>query len=168
VRSIDETTFARILTAAAATDPTAGRRRRQVSMPYASPETARLVDEIAIELARNRLVEKYGQTSVHLMPHNNPGYDIHVDGNDGVVEYVEVKGTTRTIPHFFMSEGERLFSVENASRYTLLIVYAINISARQGSFYVRPGALPPYADGLRVVQWEGEFSPGEAPSLSNG
>ena len=24
--------------------------------------------------------------------------------------YVEVKGTTRTLPHFFMSEGERLFS----------------------------------------------------------
>lgn len=158
VRSIDETTFGRILAAAAAGDPTAGRRRRQVSMPYASPETARLVDEIAIELARRLLGERHGETAVHLMPHNNPGYDIRVATADGPVEYVEVKGTTRAMPHFYMSEGERLFSVENASRYTLLVVYGIDVGAREGSIYVRVGALSPDADSLRAVQWEGVFS----------
>jgi hypothetical protein len=133
-------------------------------MPYASPETARLVDAIATEVARERLAQAHGRGAVHLMPHNNPGYDVRINGADGVVEYVEVKGTTRPMPHFYMSEGERLFSVENASRYSLLVVYGIDFERREGSIYVRRGAIPAGLEGLRPMQWEGTFSPVEAPS----
>jgi Domain of unknown function (DUF3883) len=150
VRSIDEETFARILAAAAAGDPTAGRRRRQVAIPYAAPETARLVDEIAIELARKWLADTHGEASVHLMPHNNPGYDIRVDAGALLVEYVEVKGTTRSVPHFYMSEGERLFSIDNASRYTLLVVYGIDIVRREGSIHVRRGGRRAADAGTRA------------------
>lgn len=157
VREIEEATLERILTAAAATDPTAGRRRRISSMPYASPETAQLVDEVAVELARARLAEMHGYTAVRVMPHNNPGYDLRVDHTDGHAHYVEVKGTTRPFPHFFMSEGERRFSVANGSRYTLLIAYAIDIARRKGTCVTREGGLPADMDELRPTQWEGTF-----------
>ena len=40
--------------------------------------------------------------------------------------YVEVKGTKRPLPHFYMSEGERLFADANRDHYFLLVAFSVN------------------------------------------
>jgi hypothetical protein len=154
VRRIDEGTYARILAAAVTSDPTAGTRRLIGSMPYASPETAKLVDEIAMELALLHIAATDPHGKVQRMPHNNPGYDIRIDTVDGT-RYVEVKGTKRPIPHFYMSEGERLFAQANGDQYSLLIAFSIDTALRTGTIVVREGAIDLDEVSLRPIQWEG-------------
>src|SRR5262249_23774274 len=148
-------TLHRILELAEAADPNAGQRKRAASLPYASPETARLVDEIAVELALAELRKRYPTAHVENMPHNNPGYDIRVKEGGRIVRYVEVKGSLRPEPHFFMSEGERLFSHANDARYSLLVLYGIDRAKRTGSVLMRDGAVEGDAVTLRTTQWEG-------------
>jgi hypothetical protein len=163
VREIDEETYARILAAAAALDPSAGRRKQEAALPWAPPEVARLVDEIAMEIAVGRLEADHPNAAVRRMPHNNPGYDIRLEDDAGV-RYVEVKGTTRALPHFFMSEGERLFSHDHAADYTLLIVYAVDTEERAGRVLMRDGAVGGDDLVLQPVQWEGALAaPGSEP-----
>ena len=65
LRRIDEGTYARILAAAVASDPTAGTRRHVESMPYASPETARLASRprarCGIHQAQSRALAQAGR-----------------------------------------------------------------------------------------------------------
>jgi hypothetical protein len=157
VRRIDEGIYARILAAAVASDPTAGTRRHVESMPYASPETARLVDEIAMELALAHVEATHPQAKVQRMPHNNPGYDIRVVCADGT-RYVEVKGTKRPVPHFYMSEGERLFADVNHDRYSLVVVFSIDTAQRTGTIIVRQGSIDSDDVSLRPVHWEGSVA----------
>jgi hypothetical protein len=159
VRQIDDETLRRILAVAEAADPAAGRRRRETAMPYASPETARLVEEISVELALVELKGLYPDAQVSAMPHNNPGYDVRVSDSGETIRYVEVKGTLRRDPHFFMSEGERLFSHDNAARYTLLVYYAIDRDERSGTGLMREGAVDRSDLTLRPTQWEGTVEP---------
>jgi Domain of unknown function (DUF3883) len=156
VRRINEGTYARILAAAAAVDPTAGTRRQLESMPYATPETARLVDEIAMELAVEHVRAMHPQAKVHRMPHNNPGYDIEMVLPNGT-RYVEVKGTKRPLPHFYMSEGERLFADANRDHYFLLVAFSVNTALRTGTIIVHHGSLGPDEVSLRPIQWEGSL-----------
>jgi hypothetical protein len=159
VRGIDDETLRRILAVAEAADPAAGRRKREAAMPYASPETARLVEEISVELSLAELSDMYPEADVTPMPHNNPGYDIRVDDSGKTIRYVEVKGTLRPDPHFFMSEGERLFSHDNAARYTLLVYYAIDRVGRTGTKLVCEGAVDAGDLTLRPTHWEGTVQP---------
>jgi hypothetical protein len=154
VREIDDETFRRILAVGEAGDPTAGRRRREAALPYAPPETARLVDEIAVELALAELRARYPTAQLTEMPHNNPGYDVRVREGGNVIRYVEVKGTLRGEPHFFMSEGERLFSHENAARYSLLVFYAIDRLRRTGALLARDGGVAGDDVTLRATHWK--------------
>lgn len=158
VRSITEETFARILGVAAAEDPTAGRRRQEADLPWASPETARLVDAIAMEIAVARLKAVHPGGDVRAMPHNNPGYDVRIEKPGLPLHYVEVKGTTRALPHFFMSEGERRFSHRYAGSYTLLLVYGIDTQTRTGKVMMRAGAVEGADLVMQAVQWEGALA----------
>jgi hypothetical protein len=158
VRTISDDTFTRILAAADAKDPTAGLRRQEAGVPWASPEVARLVDEIAMELAVDLVKNIHPHGQVRRMPHNNPGYDIRMDAADQPTRYVEVKGTTRALPHFFMSEGERLFSHDHADSYSLIIVCAVDVAERTGTLVVREGAVGGDDLQLRTVTWEGALA----------
>src|SRR5260221_8587311 len=53
-------------------------------------------------------------------PRNIPGFDILVVEH-GEVLYIEVKGTGRIAPQFFMTEGEIQFSRRHASCFQLLV-----------------------------------------------
>jgi hypothetical protein len=158
VRRIDEETFARILAAAAAGDPTAGRRRHEAGLPWAPPEVARLVDDVATALATAHLRALHPAGQVQVMPHNNPGYDIRVEFPGAPERYIEVKGTTRHLPHFFMSEGERLFSQRHGDAYTLVLVYDIDRTARTGKVLTREGPVAGDDLSLQAVQWEGALA----------
>jgi Protein NO VEIN, C-terminal len=157
VREISDDTYTRILAAASAIDPSAGRRSN-AGPSWASPETARLVDALAMKLALKHVRSLYAEAEVRRMPPNNPGYDIRIEFRDGATQYVEVKGTKRALPHFFMSEGERLFSHDHADRYTLLIVYAIDLDADTGQLLLRDGAVDAPDLTLRPVTWEGALA----------
>ena len=164
VREVDDSTFRRILTAADAEDPNAARRGAEADLPWASPELARLVDEIAMETAVDHLNGASPEGRVRRMPHNNPGYDVRIEFSDRPPRYVEVKGTIR-VPHFFMSEGERLFSHRHADSYSLLIVYALDLTSRTGSVMLRDGAVAGDDLQLRPVTWEGALAEHGAASL---
>jgi hypothetical protein len=158
VRVISEDTFARILAAAEAEDPTLGPHRQVAGVPWAPPEVARLVDEISMDIAVDHLKRAYPDASVQRMPHNNPGYDVRVEAVGKATLYAEVKGTSRALPHFFMSEGERLFSHDHAPEYSLVLIFAVDITRRTGTVLVRNGAVAGDDLRLRAVVWEGAFA----------
>jgi hypothetical protein len=85
---------------------------------------------------------------------NNPGYDLLV-GNG--LHYCEVKGTSQPSPAFSMSEGERLFATNNAARYTLTVVYAIDLGRKIHLVAQHDGALDTAEVVLNPFQWAGEI-----------
>jgi hypothetical protein len=151
VRVIDDETFRRIVAAggpahAPEIPPTSG---------YASPTTAQLVDDIAMELALAEASMRFPTAQIKRMPHSNPGFDIRVVTDEGAVRYLEVKGTTRPSPRFFMSEGEWCFSVEHAPRYSLWVFYGIDLQARTGSLRDVDGTVGSPHTTLEPIQYAG-------------
>lgn len=124
---------------------------------YASPETARKVDDVAMELALAWAHSTFSGLSIRRMPHNNPGYDILVHGK-GPERFIEVKGTLRPEPRFFMSENERRYSVEHSEIYTLVVFHSIDLEARTGTMVRRDGAIEPTDGILEPSQWRGLLS----------
>ncbi len=111
-----------------------------------------------MECATKWLQGELGGADIDRMPHNNPGYDIRVRRADDSVLYVEVKGTVRPLPHFYMSEGERRFAEDQAEKYRLLVVYSIDREARIGTVLLRAGALGGADVELQPTQWEGSLA----------
>jgi hypothetical protein len=85
------------------------------------------------------------------LPKNNPGFDILVDG--GSHTYVEVKGTSSPDIGFFVSEGERAFSVAHASEYATYVVFDIDLIARTHQVALFPGSIPPPGLSLEPIQY---------------
>jgi hypothetical protein len=156
VRVIDDEIFGRIVAAGGALGPDSVSAPPFPSSTYASPATAKLVDEIAIELALARATKAFGGVHVALMPHNNPGYDVRIDGPDGF-RYIEVKGTTRSSPQFFISDGERRFSIEHADHYSLWIFFSIDIAARTGALIKHAGAVASPRFELLPIHYAGKL-----------
>jgi hypothetical protein len=151
VREIDAASFRRILETAAAEAipeiPSGGSR-------YASPENARLVDEVAMEVAIAHLASEWPAHEIKTMPHNNPGYDLEVVKDGHLIRYAEIKGTRKRIPEYFISEGQRLFAGVNSQRHTLVVVYSVDIAARTGVAIACDGAIETNSD-LRPDKWIG-------------
>ncbi len=126
------------------------------SQAYASPELSREVDAIAMGLAMAEAKSRWPTASVRRMPHNNPGYDLRVE-RDGETWFIEVKGTTRTSPVFFLTEGERVYSVANSQHYSLWVFFAIDLSERSGQLRTLDGALTETNAGLNPRQWSGSL-----------
>jgi hypothetical protein len=60
------------------------------------------------------------------MATNNPGFDLETSVDR--FRFVEVKGTSKPLPTFFLSEGERRFGDEHADAYLLAVVYGMDLS----------------------------------------
>ena len=94
---------------------------------------------------------------------NNPGFDVLMQQRDVSTEriYVEVKGTTRAFPQFFITEGELRFSHRHANQFCLIVVYSISLEA--GTFKVFWHEGPVSLDAgfhLSPVQWACEVVSG--------
>ena len=172
VRAISDGDFARILAAAeVASDAQAGpagsprladsNTRAEGSPRYASAEMTRAVEEFAVRVALEEVRRRFPKSVVDVQPRNNPGFDILIaehGGSSGALGtehfYVEVKGTTRTLPVFFASEGELQFSRRNRGRYRLIVVYKIQFEPAQHEVCWHEGAIADY-NGFRLkpVQW---------------
>jgi hypothetical protein len=154
VRRITEAEFA-LIVARASSEPTLGFEREDIDATrgYAGAETARLVDDFAMERALEQMKVRFPYQTIARMPRNNPGFDILV-GAEPSHTYVEVKGTQRSAPLFFITEGERRFSLENGDRYLFLSVFQINLETRVHRTFWHQGPIEEDFV-LKPVQWAG-------------
>lgn len=122
---------------------------------YAAPNTSQDIEGYAIQTAVDYLIERFPDLPVEVLHHSNPGYDIRVGTSADIHRYVEVKGTQSPQPRFYLSEGERLFSEQNADRYLLLVVYDIDLDRGQHRLIVHEGVISDKCFVLEPLQWIG-------------
>ncbi|HEY8590057.1 MAG TPA: DUF3883 domain-containing protein [Naasia sp.] len=122
---------------------------------YATHETAAAVERFSVDRALQWLRAEYPDAELAEMPHNNPGFDVLVTGPGDFRLHVEVKGTQAPVPAFFMSEGERLFSVNNADKYLFVCVYDIDLESGQATVLTKQGPVGGEAFHLIPAQWRG-------------
>jgi len=164
VRVITEDDFKRIVEAAhidvaAAEEPAAlaGIEPRTAGPGYASPATLRAVEDFALRVALDEIRRRYPHATVQPQPRNNPGFDILVRPADSSPDgriYIEVKGTTRGLPQFFITEGELQFSRRHADRFRLIVVYGIRPEADSCELFWHEGPVS-LESGFRLTpaQW---------------
>jgi hypothetical protein len=160
VRVISEEDFGRILEAAqqrADAVEAPGPRDVDVVAPrYASPATLRAVDDFAVRVAAEEVRRRYPGATVEPQARNNPGFDILVRQLPlpGGHAYVEVKGTTRTVPQFFVTEGELQFSRRHPDRFRLIVVYGIDLHTSDYDVFWHEGPISAeFGFRLNPVQW---------------
>ena len=135
------------------------RPRVSSSSGYASSAVAIAVERISVDLALQWLAREFPGASITEMPHNNPGFDIVVGPLSQPDLFVEVKGTQSFLPSFFMSEGERQFSLHNAASYLLLVVSQIDRSnPNSGTIRTHWGSVEAPAVALEPTQWRAVLS----------
>ena len=172
VRVISEDDFRRITEAAQmdtiAAEESAGApggdANRGMAPGYASLATLRFVEDFAVRVALDEIRRRYPGSMVQPQPRNNPGFDILVKQPEASADpvYVEVKGTTRGYPHFFMTEGEVQFSLRHQDRYHLIVVYRICLDPETYDLHWHEG--PVSVEGgfrLNPVQWSVQAVSGE-------
>jgi hypothetical protein len=137
--------------------PATEAAERTATAWYASPATLRAVEDFAVRVALDDLRRRYPPAAVERQPRNNPGFDILVRGSSDELLYIEVKGTARGYPQFFMTEGERRFSERQGDRYRLIVVYGINLDAGTYELFWHEGSVSVESGfGLNPVQWSVE------------
>ena len=129
---------------------------------HASPEAAAEVDAYAMRAAINHLRTRLPGARIRAMPHNNPGFDIEVDGKTAI-RFVEVKGTQASVPRFFITEGERQFARANRPSYLLLVVYDIDRRSDRHRLLEHEAADIEDAFVLTPTQWVGALRDGHVP-----
>lgn len=128
-----------------------------VAPNYADPKTAQKVEEISVAVAVAAMSDRFGH-DVHVMPHNNPGFDLRVGPREAPIRYVEVKGTQTATPVFFMSDGEREFSIRNSAKYTLVVVTGVNVvDGSHAAISIRDGAVVGDSVQMQPSQWRGRL-----------
>ncbi len=177
VRVISSADFSRIIAAAEVSElevkeagkAPAGEVERTFGPGYASPANLRDVEDFALRVANAEAQSRYPGAAVLPQPRNNPGFDILVmrekAAGEGVV-FIEVKGTTRVSPQFFITEGELRFSRLHGDQYYLVVVYKIRRDAE--SYAVGWYGGPITSEGgfaLKAVQWACQVPP---PAFSTG
>ena len=155
VRPLSDSRFERILAVADhsshADTPVATKRTA-----YADSKTALAVEDYSVAVADAIVQQRFGLPT-KVMPRTNPGFDIRVGSPEDPVWFVEVKGTQSAEPVFFISEGERLFSMRNALKYSLIVVSGINLKdGSHGRVVFRDGAVNGSDFDLRTTQWRGQ------------
>jgi hypothetical protein len=161
VRGLSEEDFRRILEAAdasgaLATDSVTGGLESEDSgrPPYAVPEIGRAVEDFAVQVANEEIHRRYPDGEIVVQPRNNPGFDILVRGLDDGPLYVEVKGTQRSLPLFFATDGELQFSHCQAERFRLIVVYGVDLLIGSYSVLWHEGSISAEAGiQLKPVQW---------------
>jgi hypothetical protein len=125
---------------------------------YADPEEAANVDQAAIPMAQSLIEARYPGAHVEPQDHGNPGFDFLVQANDAVVRYVELKSTRNPYISFYMSEYQRVFSKQNAGRYTLLVLTTLDLMAGTCTPHWFDGAVEDHF-ALGAIEWRVSLKP---------
>jgi Domain of unknown function (DUF3883) len=96
---------------------------------------------------------------------NNPGFDLETTADR--LRFVEVKGTSKRLPTFFLTEGERRFGAEHADAYLLAVVYGMDLTRETYADIALSRAPLAPGDLLNPSQWAGRL-PVSASSASAG
>ena len=136
---------------------------------YATPAIAKETERQSRKAVVEFLAYAVPGIEILEMAANNPGFDLETSTDR--FRFVEVKGTSRRLPTFFLSEGERRFGAEHADAYLLAVVYGIDLARETfDDIALSRGPLMP-GDLLNPAQWSGRLpvssvsgSPG-SPSL---
>jgi hypothetical protein len=157
VRGLDQNAFDTICALGLGTAQTTGGGAATPAaaddVSYADPAKAREVDELAMLLAINEAEERWPESRIVRMPHNNPGFDIEVRQPDGVIGYIEVKGTQAPKPRFFISAGELAFSLAHSDEYSIWIFHSMDLKARTATFTAYDGAVEDARFKLQPIQF---------------
>jgi hypothetical protein len=131
---------------------------------YADAADARETERQSRRAVTEILAESVPGIEIAEMATNNPGFDLETSAER--FRFVEVKGTIKRLPTFFLSEGERRFGAENAGSYLLGVVYGMDLSRETyediawSRAPLKPGEL------LNPSQWAGRLpisgTPGRA------
>ncbi|KYJ97042.1 DUF3883 domain-containing protein [Microbacterium sp. CH1] len=161
VRRVSESAYERMI-AAGWPDGTPGRDHATDTdgVPgYADAATALAVERYAVGIVLDLLHVEHPDVEVVEQARNNPGFDVRVGPAEDPVAFVEVKGTQAGEPVFWLTEGERKFSIANADRYELFVIAGIDL-ATPGAYRLhrRKGAV--HGDGvtLEPSQWRGHLA----------
>ena len=126
--------------------------QRRMGLAYASQDKILEVESFATEAAQKEITHRWKDVRIQVQPRNNPGFDILVRSGEKVV-YVEVKGTERSVPQFFITDGEIRFSLRHQSQFALLVIYEINRSSGAYKVFWHEGAILSKGFKLKPVQW---------------
>jgi len=141
------------------------RRSNQYCLPDTAPDqlpedtlkTNIQLEEFAMRIAVQELGQRYPDDKVTQQPHNNFGFDILVGTLDRPIAYVRVKATQGYQPTFYISEGERQFSIDHADRYILVIVYAIHLYEETYKIALQLGRIDLNTFKLIPMHWQAKL-----------
>ncbi len=156
VRIIPEEVFEDILWSAerlVSTPPPALDRAPYAAPVYASSEGIRAVERFAVEMTMRRLEQLYPDEPIVELPPSNPGFDLRIGDPNRIVRFVEVKGTRQHAVAFFLTEGERRFSIEHGDRYLLSVVTGIDLEYGNYNIMLHQGPVTRSTFRLTPVQW---------------
>jgi hypothetical protein len=112
------------------------------------------IEDFAMRMAVSEAHRLFPQQEITQQPYSTLGFDILVGTATDPIAYIKVKGTQAIAPNFIITEAERAFSVEKASRYLLLVIYAINLTSEEYKVAVHRGALTAQTVALSPIQWK--------------
>jgi hypothetical protein len=121
---------------------------------YTIPELEIRVEEFGMQVAVDELIRRYPGSKVTQQAYNNPGFNILVGTSIDPIAYANVKTTEAQQPMFYLSEGERQFSIDHAERFILLVVYAIHLGTEQYQLICREGKICASKIELVPMQWK--------------
>lgn len=130
---------------------------------YATAANARETERQSRKAVSELLAQVVPGIEIVEMATNNPGFDLETLADR--YRFVEVKGTIKRLPTFFMSEGERRFGAEHADAYLLAVVYGMDLTRETYADIALSRAPLVPGDLLNPSQWTGRL-PGPADSAS--
>lgn len=169
VREIPEAVYQRILDRGGSTTveerivsraTPVGGGENEGSAGYASTEVAQETERQSRRMVAEFLRRAIPGVEIREMATNNPGFDLET--TDAQCRFVEVKGTSKPVPVFFLSEGERRFGVEHPAAYLLAVVYGMDLAREtyEGIEFARAPLEP--GELLRPSRWAGRLPVTEA------
>jgi hypothetical protein len=132
---------------------------------YASAPDARETERQSRKAVSELLTRFVPRIEIVEMATNNPGFDLETSADR--FRFVEVKGTIKRLPTFFMSEGERKFGAAHSDAYLLAVVYGMDLANESHKDIALSRAPLPTGDLLNPYQWAGQL-PASAVSAAVG
>lgn len=130
---------------------------------YATPAVARETERQSRIAVMGFLTKALPGIEIVEMATNNPGFDLETSVDR--FRFVEVKGTSKPLPTFFLSEGERRFGDEHSDAYLLAVVYGMDLpGGTHDDIALSRAPLEP-GDLLAPMQWSGRLSTSPAQPL---